>query len=193
MDRLDIKRLVYGTYKLPQNYPEFAEILDICSNLGIEWLDTAPVYNKGLSESWISNWCESHDNRFMVATKTGKFYGTDGKLYVSNAFNKVIRGVKDSLERLKKNSLELLFLHDYEEGKTKEEIEDIIFRLLGSGLVQKVGLSNFPAALSEYLVNRGYVNCLQINCFAFSLLVLKSGAGPIKVTSKSVIKLAKLS
>ena len=45
----NIKRLVYGTYKLPKNYPEFAEILNTCSNLGIEWLDTAPIYNSEIS------------------------------------------------------------------------------------------------------------------------------------------------
>ncbi len=70
------------------------------------------------------------------------------------------------MERLKEDRIELLFLHDYEIGRTKEDIEEVVSRLLCSGLVQKVGLSNFPAELTEYLVKKGSISCLQVDCFS---------------------------
>jgi len=157
------KRLVYGTYKLPKDYSKFSNILYACLNLGIEWLDTAPIYNKRISESWISDWQQQSNYKFKVATKAGKFYGIDGRLHVSNALKDIVKSVEESLERLKKNRLELLFLHDYEQGKTKEEIEMVVKRLIEDGLVERVGLSNFPVSLSEYLINQSYVSCLQVN------------------------------
>jgi aryl-alcohol dehydrogenase-like predicted oxidoreductase len=163
---LDVKRLVYGTYKLPRNYTEFSGILSTCSDVGIEWIDTAPIYNRGISECWISVWQRQSSYKFKVATKAGKFYGPDSKLYVSNSYEEIIKSIEKSLERLKVDKLELLVLHNYEWGKTEKEIEKVVKRLLESGLIEKVGLSNFPLTISRSLVNCIYIHCLQINCFA---------------------------
>lgn len=162
----NIKRLVYGTYKLPKDYSEFAKILDTCSDLGVEWLDTAPIYNDRISELWISYWQERSNYKFKVATKSGKFYGEDGRLYVSNTLEDIIKNIKESLKRFRENKLELLFLHDYEQEKTEEEIKKVAKSLLECGLVQRIGLSNFPITLSEYLINQSYISCLQVDCSA---------------------------
>ena len=97
---INAKQLIYGTYKLPKNYSEFSEILSNLSNLEIEWLDTAPIYNKGISESWISRWQKNYNHKFKIATKAGKFYGIDKRLHVSNALEDLTKSIEESSNAL---------------------------------------------------------------------------------------------
>ncbi len=163
MSNLNANKLVYGTYRLPRNYSEFSEMLSACLNLGIEWIDTSPIYNHGISETWISNWEQDSNRRFKIATKAGKFYRQDFGLRVSNTYEDLAKSIEGSLKRLRRAKLELLFIHDFEEKRDREEIRNTLRFLLGNGLVQRIGLSNFPADISEYLINQGCVNHLQVN------------------------------
>lgn len=162
------ERLIYGTYKLPQKYEEFSGILSFCTEQGIKWIDSASLYNKGLSESWIGRWQESNQS-LNVSTKAGKFYNNLGRLIVSNNYFDILHSVKISLQRLKQPKLELLFIHDYESGRTNKEISDLIDNLLSSGLIKKIGLSNFPLKIIKTLEVRNKIFCLQVNYNSESL------------------------
>ena len=85
---------------------------------------------------------------------------------MSNALEDLLKSMEESLKRLKKSKLELLFLHDYEQGETKEDVGDTLKILLKKDLVQKVGLSNFPVDVSEYLINQSHIDCIQVDCSA---------------------------
>jgi aryl-alcohol dehydrogenase-like predicted oxidoreductase len=169
MSDINVSRLVYGTYRLPPDYSEFKRMLHLCFSSGIMWIDTSQIYNRGISESWISNWEQDSHHQFKIASKAGKFYGTDGKLQVSNALENLTRSIEGSLRRLKRDKLELLFVHDFEESKSKEEIKESLLCLSRRGLVQRVGLSNFPIDITTYLINEGCVNCMQISCLDLNI------------------------
>src|SRR3989344_1469406 len=81
--------LIYGTYRLPRKYKTFREIILKCQSMGIKWIDTANLYNRGKSESWIGRVKAELKDSFQmkIATKAGKFLDRDNKSSLKEVSN----------------------------------------------------------------------------------------------------------
>jgi aryl-alcohol dehydrogenase-like predicted oxidoreductase len=162
MDNLK-ERLVYGSYRLPKDYSELSEMLVLCSQQGIKWIDTAPIYNGGLSEMWIGRWTkEQRENKLSVSTKAGKFQ--EGRnLVVRNSLDSILASIYESMQRLQQDRLDLLSIHDCEKGRSYEEILYMVKELVKTGLTEGLGLSNFPPEIVEKQDIRDRISCLQVS------------------------------
>ena len=73
-----ISEIGLGTWQLGAKWGEkFNEdvafsILDAAYNNGINLIDTADIYNNGLSEEIIGKYLKKHPNSFYVITKCGR-------------------------------------------------------------------------------------------------------------------------
>lgn len=104
-----------GTWQLgtgwgnPFNREEAMRILEAADAAGINFIDTADVYNDGESEKVIGDYMEEHPDRFYVTTKCGrKLRPHTAEMYTPEA---VAGFIRDSLKRLKRERLDMILLH----------------------------------------------------------------------------------
>lgn len=114
-------------------------VLDAYWELGGNFVDTADSYAGGRSEIMIGNWMRDRRNRadLVVATKVGK--GPDNPGVTQKA---IARAVNASLERLRTDHIDLLYLHIDDETVPFEETLLAVDALIGAGKVRYFGASD---------------------------------------------------
>jgi aryl-alcohol dehydrogenase-like predicted oxidoreductase len=137
----------FGHEKMPQE--EVNRAIDMAHDLGINFLDSANIYTNGRSEETIGQALggpanSSRRQRFVIATKfylpTGDGPNERGasRLNMQNA-------VEASLRRLQIETIDLLYVHRYDETTPIEETLRGLDDLVRSGKIRYVGASNFLA------------------------------------------------
>ncbi len=141
---------------------EVENLLDAASNLGINYIDTAPVYGTGASEELLGNALQGgRRQKFLLQTKCslnwrndgGNFhYERDGYTVNNDTSAKAVRqDVEDSLKRLKTDYIDILVVHYVCKSWPVEETMGALQDMIKEGKIRAVGLSNSkPADLDEY-------------------------------------------
>ena len=122
------------------NWNTAESILNEAIESGINFIDTADVYNDGLSEEAIGKFLKKVNKKIYVATKSGR------KLIPHNTqgYNrKNITGfVEDSLKRLNIETIDLVQLHcPPTEVYLRPEVFEVLDDLKGDGKIQHYGVS----------------------------------------------------
>lgn len=117
-------------------------ILDAYAAAGGNFIDTADSYAAGRSELIVGNWMRSRRNRaeVVVATKIGKSADHPGL-----RASAVAGAVNASLERLRTEHIDLLYLHIDDEGVPFEETLMAVDDLIRAGKVRHFGVSDHSA------------------------------------------------
>lgn len=110
-----ITEIGLGTWQLgtkwgdPFNEEEAVKILDAANESGINFIDTADVYNGGKSELTIGKYVKNHPDKFFITTKCGR----KSNPHVAEAYTpENIEGYVDGcLERLQLEKLDMILLH----------------------------------------------------------------------------------
>ncbi|MBO9595116.1 MAG: aldo/keto reductase [Niabella sp.] len=123
----------------------------------IRFWDTAAVYGNGASEQIIGSWLAMNKmpaTQITVATKIPPPYTAIS----------VTTAVHHSLQRLQKETLDLLFLHNWHESLLQENGIMQLNALLDAGLIKAIGVSNFNEHQLEAVLKLGLrVSCIQNN------------------------------
>jgi aryl-alcohol dehydrogenase-like predicted oxidoreductase len=133
------------------------KLLDEAAQRGINFIDTADVYQDGGAERLIGQWLRTVDRRQVVlATKVGgrTWNGSNG----DGAGRKHLReACEASLRRLSTDYLDLYQLHSPDPGTPVEETISALDNLVNSGKILYWGLSNWsvPAAREVVEYARG--------------------------------------
>ena len=109
-------------------------------NTGNAELDTAYVYNGGVTEEYLGSILPSLKNdSYYIATKVHpRITGRLDKETILMEFN-------ESLKRMNRDSVDLLYFH-FPDGKTPiDEALETIAELKEQGKIKELGLSNYPA------------------------------------------------
>ncbi|HEV7957363.1 MAG TPA: aldo/keto reductase [Marisediminicola sp.] len=114
-------------------------VLDSYHELGGNFIDTADSYAAGRSETMIGNWMHDRRNRsdIVVATKVGKSADSPGVTQEA-----IAQAVHASLERLRTDHIDLLYLHIDDETVPFEETLLAVDALIGAGKVRYFGASH---------------------------------------------------
>jgi aryl-alcohol dehydrogenase (NADP+) len=112
---------------------------------GVNFFDTAPVYNGGQSEEVLGEHLVGARARdeIVVMTKAGFPERNPNRSGLGR--KNLIASVEDSLRRLRTDHLDLLILHRFDPLTPLEETVTELNRLLLSGKVLYVGASTMPA------------------------------------------------
>lgn len=111
----NISSVSLGTWQLgtrwgdPFNASEARKILETALEHGINFIDTADIYNNGLSEVAIGEFLKDHSEEIFVATKCGR--GLNPHVAAGYTPANVENFVDESLKRLQVEKLDLLQLH----------------------------------------------------------------------------------
>jgi aryl-alcohol dehydrogenase-like predicted oxidoreductase len=118
--------------------------IDMCLDAGINLLDTANVYNAGVSEEMIGEALaeEGRRQRTLLATKV-RFRMGDGPNQVGLSRHHIIEQCKASLKRLKTDHIDLYQVHEWDGMTPIEETMEALDTLVRHGHVRYIGCSNY--------------------------------------------------
>ena len=130
---------------------ESHKILDRTLDMGINFIDTANVYggnDKGRSEKIIGNWfARRPEVRDQVVLATKLYNPMQGNVPNDEAgFSayKARKQVKESLERLQTDRIDLYQVHHIDRRVSPEEFWGTYEKMIADGDVLYAGSSNFP-------------------------------------------------
>ncbi len=115
-------------------------------DLGINFIDTAPVYGFGRSEEIVGKALREHpeEERVVVATKCGLEWDAEQRHIRRNSSPARIRQeVDDSLRRLGRDCIDLYQIHWPDPDTPSEDSMAAMVQLCDAGKIRYVGLSNF--------------------------------------------------
>jgi aryl-alcohol dehydrogenase-like predicted oxidoreductase len=119
-------------------------LIDMCVDSGINMLDTANAYSRGLSEEIIGEALGDKRDRMLIATKARMRIG-DGPNDGGTSRWHVIRECERSLKRLRTDHIDLYFMHEWDGQTPLEETLEALDTLVRSGKVRYLGCSNYSA------------------------------------------------
>lgn len=136
-------------------------------DLGINWIDTAPIYGLGHSEVVVAQALRDFapDDRPYVFTKCGLGWNPDrpqdSSQRIGNSAD-IRKGVEGSLKRLGVERLDLLQMHwPAADGTALEEYWSTMAALKAEGKVRAIGLSNHDVGQMQAAEKIAHVETLQ--------------------------------
>ena len=124
---------------------EAACMVDYALDQGVNFLDTANVYNNGLSEEITGRILGDKRSKVILATKVrGKMHSGENS-YVGLSRSAIRKAIDESLQRLNTDYVDIYYLHqpDYE-VELLESLE-VMNNLLQEGKIRAIGFSNYAA------------------------------------------------
>lgn len=118
------------------------DILAAALDAGINFIDTANVYQKGRSEETIGQAIKGNRGAYLIATKFRHPVG-DGPNDRGTSRHHVMNAVHDSLRRLDTDYIDLYQVHTWDGDTPLEETLRALDDLIRAGKVRYVGASNF--------------------------------------------------
>jgi aryl-alcohol dehydrogenase-like predicted oxidoreductase len=141
---LRVSELCLGTMTFGREADEATShaILDRFAAAGGNFIDTANVYGRGISETVVGNWLKHQPREdFVVATKV-RFRMGDGPNQIGLGRKYIRAAVTASLERLQTDYIDLYQTHCWDPVTPLEETLSALNDLVREGLVRYIGASN---------------------------------------------------
>ncbi|MEC1423296.1 aldo/keto reductase [Bacillus subtilis] len=160
---LDISEVGLGCMSLGTEKNQALSILDEAIELGINYLDTADLYDRGRNEEIVGDAIQNRRQDIILATKAGNrwddgsegWYWDPSKAYIKEA-------VKKSLTRLKTDYIDLYQLHG---GTIEDNIDETIEafeELKQEGVIRYYGISSIrPNVIKEYVKKSNIVSIMM--------------------------------
>ncbi|MVN20664.1 aldo/keto reductase [Mucilaginibacter arboris] len=214
---LSVSKIGFGCMSLRGSSEENKTLLNKALELGINYFDTADLYDGGQNEIIIGNLLKFYRDKIVLATKVGNQRQADGstKWNASKAY--ILQAVEGSLKRLQTDYIDLYQLHG---GMIDDNIDETIeaFELLKQqGKIRYYGISSIrPNVIREYvaksnivsvmmqyslldrrpketcfnLLEKNQISCLTRGSVAQGLLVNKPAKAYLNYSEKEVLKAA---
>ena len=133
--------LILGTMTFGESVfrSDIERFLTAFLDAGYRELDTAYVYNEGTCEKLLGEALSGLNRPCRIATKVNP--RISGRLDGAAAYKQV----NESLERLKLQSVDTVFLHFPDPATPLTDVLEAMADLHGQGKYRELGLSNFPA------------------------------------------------
>lgn len=126
---------------------ECSAVLDLALDSGINFIDTANVYNAGESEAWLGKMLKSRRgvrDSIVLATKFGYRNSAADPNSGGSSRRAMFAAVEDSLRRLQSDYIDIYYLHLWDAITPVDQTMAAAADLVASGKVRYIGLSNVP-------------------------------------------------
>ncbi len=120
------------------------ELMDRAFELGVNFFDTANIYNKGVTEQIVGRWLKSHRSAVVLASKA-HFATGEGPNDRGSSRRHLLMEVDKILARLQTDWLDILYVHHWDPQTPVEETLSALTALVDAGKVRYCGVSNFSA------------------------------------------------
>ena len=139
------------------------EIIESALDEGINYFDTADLYDFGENEKIVGNALKEVRDKVIIATKVGNRWSSDKSGWSWDPSKSYIKeAVKQSLKRLGTDYIDLYQLHG---GTIEDRIDDVIEafeELKAEGIIRYYGISSIrPNVISEYVKKSHLVSVMM--------------------------------
>jgi aryl-alcohol dehydrogenase-like predicted oxidoreductase len=124
---------------------EARRIFDAYVDRGGNFIDSANQYTNGTAERFVGDFAKARRDRLVIATKYTLTTRPGDPNSGGNHRKSMVRSVEGSLERLKTDYIDLLYLHAWDNTTPVDEILRAMDDLVRAGKVLYVGISDAPA------------------------------------------------
>ena len=153
---LNISRIGYGCMSLDPHQPNFNEMIYSALDNGINYFDTADLYDKGENERMLGKAFKGMRQNVILATKAGNEWREDGSGWDWNPRKDyILQCADDSLRRLQTDYIDLYQLHGGTIEDNIDESIDAFETLIQQGKIRYYGLSSIRPNVIRKHVNRG--------------------------------------
>ncbi len=169
--QLHVPRLGFGSAPIANLYSDIPEIhavetIQYAIEVGINFIDTAPLYGAGLAEERIGVALQGIErDQYVIQTKVGRVIEPDGQVIYDYSQEGVLKSLESSLKRMKIDYVDTLLIHDPDVGAPStqyiiEETFPALSKLKHNGVVKAIGVGiNYPNMLLEL------IESTEFDCF----------------------------
>src|SRR5690349_22632202 len=143
---LKVSRVSFGTMTFGSQTDEGVaqQMIDLCLDAGINFIDTANICSKGLSETIVGKLLQGRRDKIVLATKVrGKMGEAPDESGLSRAA--IRKAIDASLRRLQTDYVDLYYLHQPDYDVPIEETLAVMDELVKAGKVRYPAVSNYAA------------------------------------------------
>lgn len=160
---LHVSSIGLGCMSLTGTDAENASIVSCAREMGINYFDTADLYENGGNELKIGKLLKAGRDQVILATKVGNQYRKDGTGWDWNPRRDyILAAVEDSLRRLQTDYIDLYQLHGGMETDPIDETIEAFERLKAQGKIRHYGISSIrPNVIREYVKRSGIVSVMM--------------------------------
>uniref|UniRef100_UPI0025F1E303 aldo/keto reductase n=1 Tax=Algoriphagus sp. TaxID=1872435 RepID=UPI0025F1E303 len=153
--KIEISSLGLGCMSLPEDFSQTQKIIDAAISEGINFLDTADLYQKGLNEEMVGKAIKSRRAEVVIATKVGNQLREDGSGWDWNPRKAyILQAVEKSLKRLQTDYIDLYQLHGGTIEDPWEETLEAFEILKDQGKIRDFGISSIrPNVIRKVLTD----------------------------------------
>jgi aryl-alcohol dehydrogenase-like predicted oxidoreductase len=149
---LQVSSIGFGCMSLGENDADNARLLQAAVDRGINFFDTADLYQQGQNEITVGKAFKEKRKNLVIATKVGNQIRTDGNGWDWNPTKEyILEAVNKSLQRLQTDYIDLYQLHG---GTINDPIDETIeaFEILKkAGKIRFYGISSIrPNVIRAY-------------------------------------------
>jgi aryl-alcohol dehydrogenase-like predicted oxidoreductase len=158
-----VSAVSFGCMSLNGTHEDNAEILHRALDHGINYFDTADVYDKGENELTVGKAFKSVRSKVIIATKVGNQWKKDGSGFDWNPSKAhILQSVHESLRRLQTDYIDLYQLHGGTINDPIDETIEAFETLKTAGKIRHYGISSIrPNVIREYVKRSSIVSVMM--------------------------------
>lgn len=160
---LRVSELSLGCMSLPMELQEARNIIDAAVDAGINFFDTADLYNHGRNEIIVGDILRKKRQDVIISTKVGNVWDASGDSWHWDASKKyIMEAVKKSLVRLGTDYIDLYQLHGGILEDNFEEIAEAFEDLKREGVIRQYGISSIRPNVIEQMATMGRPSAIMM-------------------------------
>ena len=158
-----ISEVSFGCMSLDVTSQQSPGLLQKAFDLGINYFDTADLYDKGENEKLVGEALKSCRKDIFLATKVGNQWRTDGSGWDWNPRKEyIMEAVEGSLRRLQTDYIDLYQLHGGTIDDPIDETIEAFESLKSKGAIREYGISSIrPNVIAQYVQRSQMVSVMM--------------------------------
>jgi aryl-alcohol dehydrogenase-like predicted oxidoreductase len=148
---LKISKIGFGCMSLNPHDTQSENILNHAIDVGINYFDTADLYNKGANEEMLGRVLKQRRHEIILATKAGNQWRSDGSGWDWNPRKEyILECAEQSLKRLQTDCIDLFQLHGGTMDDPIDETIEAFEQLHSEGKIRYYGISSIRPTVIRY-------------------------------------------
>lgn len=165
---LKISEVSFGCMSVGQDESAAIPLIHRAVDLGINYFDTADLYDKGVNEIIVGKALRTMRDQVIIATKGGNQWREDGSGWDWNPRKEYLLSCVDaSLKRLQTDHIDLYQLHGGTIDDPIDEVIELFESLVKAGKIRYYGISSIRPNVIREFVKRSNISSVMMQ---YSLL-----------------------
>lgn len=162
----EVSSLGLGTWAFCNQWRDFdaqrsIQVIHKALDGGVNFIDTAPIYGKGQSETLVGRAIEDRRSKVFLASKCGLQWNSKGKVKHDLSPAALEKELTESLKRLRTDHLDLLQIHWPNNAYPLQDTMECLNRFQQQGRIRHIGVSNFSVEQLKEARQYGRISTFQ--------------------------------